>query len=52
MIRFALTLAAICALALTLSAQDADVLAGKRVVFLGDSNTQAGGCAIPMAESC
>jgi len=40
-----LTLAVVVALvpAARLSAQGADALAGKRVVFLGDSNTQAGG---------
>ena len=43
MIRFALALAAGTALAAPLSAQDAGTLAGKRVVFLGDSITQAGG---------
>src|SRR5262245_36284537 len=43
MIRFALALALSSALAGPLAAQDAETLAGKRVVFLGDSNTQAGG---------
>lgn len=43
MIRFALIVAATSALSAPLSAQDADSLAGKRVVFLGDSITQAGG---------
>lgn len=43
MLRFALTVAASCALSLPLAASDAESLAGKRVVFLGDSITQAGG---------
>ena len=43
MIRFALALALSSALAAPLAARDADSLAGKRVVFLGDSITQAGG---------
>src|SRR5437764_10450633 len=43
MIRFALTIAVGALFAAPLSAQDADALAGKRVVFLGDSITQAGG---------
>ena len=43
MIRLALTLASCMLLAAPLSAQDADSIAGKRVVFLGDSITQAGG---------
>jgi lysophospholipase L1-like esterase len=43
MIRFALALALSMALAASLAAQEAASLAGKRVVFLGDSNTQAGG---------
>jgi lysophospholipase L1-like esterase len=43
MIRFALTLAVGSALAAPLAAQDVDSLAGKRVVFLGDSITQASG---------
>src|SRR3954452_13814839 len=43
MIRFALTVALSSALAGSLAAQDAESLGGKRVVFLGDSNTQAGG---------
>lgn len=43
MLRFALAVAASCALSLPLAAQDAESLAGKRVVFLGDSITQAGG---------
>ena len=43
MIRFALALALSPALAAPLAAQDAESLAGKRVVFLGDSITQAGG---------
>src|SRR5262249_5344590 len=43
MIRFALAVALSSALAVPLAAQDAESLAGKRVVFLGDSNTQAGG---------
>lgn len=43
MIRFVLALAASAALAAPAPAQNAEALAGKRVVFLGDSNTQAGG---------
>jgi lysophospholipase L1-like esterase len=43
MIRFALAVALSSALAVPLAAQDAESLTGKRVVFLGDSNTQAGG---------
>lgn len=43
MIRFALALVASAALAERAPAQNAEALAGKRVVFLGDSNTQAGG---------
>ena len=43
MIRFALTIAVGALFAAPLSAQDADALAGKRVVFLGDSITQSGG---------
>src|SRR5262245_7427869 len=43
MIRFALAVALSSALTVPLAAQDAESLAGKRVVFLGDSNTQAGG---------
>jgi lysophospholipase L1-like esterase len=43
MIRFALALVVSSAVATPLPAQDADSLAGKQVVFLGDSNTQAGG---------
>ena len=43
MIRFALAVALSSALAAPLAAQDVDALAGKRVVFLGDSITQAGG---------
>ncbi|HEY3787598.1 MAG TPA: SGNH/GDSL hydrolase family protein [Urbifossiella sp.] len=41
--RFLLAIALSPILALPLSAQDANALAGKRVVFLGDSITQAGG---------
>jgi lysophospholipase L1-like esterase len=41
--RIAFPLAACLALAAPLLAQDVDSLAGKRVVVLGDSNTQAGG---------
>src|SRR5258708_7123385 len=37
------TIAAVLAIAGPLSARDVDVIAGKRVVFLGDSITQAGG---------
>ncbi len=43
MTRIALTFAVCLALAPPLFAQDVDSLAGKRVVVLGDSNTQAGG---------
>jgi len=43
MIRFALAVAMSSALVVPLAAQDVDTLGGKRVVFLGDSNTQAGG---------
>ena len=43
MIRFVLAIALSPILAAPVSAQDADLLAGKRVAFLGDSNTQAGG---------
>jgi lysophospholipase L1-like esterase len=43
MIRFALAFAVTSILAAPLVAQDADLLAGKRVVFLGNSITQAGG---------
>ena len=43
MIRFALAVALSSALAAPLAAQDAAALAGKRVVFLGDSITQSGG---------
>jgi lysophospholipase L1-like esterase len=43
MIRFVLALAVSSGLAPGLVAQDVDALAGKRVVFLGDSITQAGG---------
>ena len=43
MIRFALAVTLSSAFALPLAAQDVESLAGKRVVFLGDSNTQAGG---------
>ena len=43
MIRFALAAALSSALAGPLPAQDAESLTGKRVVFLGDSITQAGG---------
>ena len=43
MIRFALAVALSSALAAPLAAQDAESLAGKRVVFLGDSITQSGG---------
>jgi lysophospholipase L1-like esterase len=42
-IRFALAVILSPFLAAPLSAQDADALAGKRVVFLGDSITQSGG---------
>ena len=43
MLRFAFAMAMSSALAAPLTAQDAGTLAGKRVVFLGDSITQAGG---------
>lgn len=43
MIQLALAVALNSALAAPFAAQDAASLAGKRVVFLGDSNTQAGG---------
>ena len=43
MLRFVLAVAVSSVLAAPLMAQDADSLAGKRVVFLGDSITQAGG---------
>src|SRR5881296_3677032 len=43
MVRSVSSLAVAVALASPLAAQDVDVLAGKRVVFLGDSITQAGG---------
>jgi lysophospholipase L1-like esterase len=43
MIRFVLAVAISSALVFPVAAQDAESLAGKRVVFLGDSNTQAGG---------
>lgn len=43
MTRIALTFAACLALAAPLLAQDVNSLTGKRVVVLGDSNTQAGG---------
>ena len=43
MMRFAFTIAAGMALAAPLAAQDAGSLAGKRVLFVGDSITQAGG---------
>lgn len=43
MTRIAATLTACLALATPLLAADVDSLAGKRVVVLGDSNTQAGG---------
>ena len=43
MTRIALAFAACSALAAPLPAQNVDALAGKRVVALGDSNTQAGG---------
>ena len=43
MIRFALVVVLSSALAFPLAAQDAESLAGRRVAFLGDSNTQAGG---------
>jgi lysophospholipase L1-like esterase len=43
MTRFALAIALTPLLVAPLAAQDADALAGRRVVFLGDSITQAGG---------
>ena len=43
MIRYALAVAVGSVLTSPLAAQDVDTLAGKRVVFLGDSITQAGG---------
>lgn len=43
MFRFSLAIVAGSLSAAPLCAQDVDALAGKRVVFLGDSNTQAGG---------
>lgn len=43
MIRFVLAVVLSSVLAAPLGAQDVDALAGKRVVFLGDSITQAGG---------
>ena len=43
MIRFALAAILSSAFTLPLAAQDVESLARKRVVFLGDSNTQAGG---------
>jgi lysophospholipase L1-like esterase len=43
MFRFALAIAVSSLLTAPLSAQDANSLAGKRVVFLGDSITQSGG---------
>lgn len=43
MIRFALAVALSSAFAAPLAARDVESLAGKRVVFLGDSITQAGG---------
>src|SRR4051812_43089569 len=43
MFRFALALVVGSLPTVAASAQDADALAGKRVVFLGDSITQAGG---------
>jgi lysophospholipase L1-like esterase len=43
MTRIAFALVACAAVAAPLLAQDVDTLAGKRVVVLGDSNTQAGG---------
>jgi lysophospholipase L1-like esterase len=43
MLRFALAIAVGSLLTAPLCAQDANALAGKRVVFLGDSITQAGG---------
>ena len=50
MIRFALAVALSSALVAPLAARDAESLAGKRVVFLGDSNTQAGGYVNFMAD--
>jgi lysophospholipase L1-like esterase len=43
MTRIAFALVACAAVAAPLLAQDVDTLAGKRMVVLGDSNTQAGG---------
>lgn len=43
MIRLALAVVLVSVSATPLPAQGVDALAGKRVVFLGDSNTQAGG---------
>jgi lysophospholipase L1-like esterase len=43
MIRLALAVVVALLATASLPAQDVDALAGKRVVFLGDSNTQAGG---------
>ena len=43
MFRFALAVALSPFFLVPVSAQDAESLAGKRIVFLGDSNTQAGG---------
>src|SRR5947209_5852414 len=43
MIRFALAIALSSVFVTVLDAHDVDALAGKRVVFLGDSITQAGG---------
>jgi len=43
MSRFALAVTLTSALTFPLAAQDVESLSGKRVVFLGDSNTQAGG---------
>lgn len=43
MIRLALTVVVALLSTASLPAQEVDALAGKRVVFLGDSNTQAGG---------
>ena len=43
MARFAVSLTIIAALGAPLFAEDVEALVGKRVVILGDSNTQAGG---------
>ena len=43
MIRLALAVVVALLPTAPLAAQDVNALAGKRVVFLGDSNTQAGG---------